>query len=156
MISTITLIILAISINIFIIINPLSIGISILLIALLIAILFSYSMSSWVAFLIFLIYISGILVIFSYFVSLRPNQTINILSIIITILVTYSTLYIIIASLNIKPQSITLYNPQPNIFYLQLNSPVLIILALILLITIIIVVKLTITNKGPLRPFNYV
>lgn len=148
------LVILSLAINIFLIINPLSIGISILLMALIVAILFSYSISSWIAFLIFLIYIRGILVIFSYFVSLTPNQTINILYITTTTLLTYLVLNSTLIALNINTQLSSYYTTQTNIFYLEPNSPILIILAIILLITIIIVVKLTITNKGPLRPFN--
>ena len=150
---TISLIIISLAINIFLIIRPLSIGVTILFIALIVAILFSYAISSWIAFLIFLIYIGGILVIFSYFVSLTPNQSINILYIILTISITILTIYLLTSLISIKPQPLSFYSTQSNIFYLKLNSPILILLALILLITIIIVVKLTTTNKGPLRPF---
>ncbi len=146
----------SIAINIFIIINPLSMGISILFMALTVATIFSYSMSSWIAFLIFLIYIGGMLVIFSYFVSLTPNQTTNIISIIIILISTYTILIIVFIFSNIKTLSPPIYHTQANIFYLQSNTPSLIILALILLLTIIIIVKLTINTKGPLRPFKYV
>lgn len=154
MTASLILLILSISINIFIIINPLSMGVSILFIALTVAILFSYSISSWIAFLIFLIYIGGMLVIFSYFVSLTPNQTINILSIILMLSSTYIILLSIITLNNIKPEFSPLYIIQSNSFYLKSNSSILVLLATILLITIIIVVKLTINFKGPLRPFN--
>lgn len=150
----ITLIILSLSINIFLILSPLSIGITILFIALIVATLFSHAISSWIAFLIFLIYIGGILVIFSYFVSLTPNQTINIIYILVIITITLITLGILSSLLSLKATPITTYVIQSNIFYLKPNSTLLILLATILLITIIIVVKLTITNKGPLRPFN--
>lgn len=148
------LIISSLAINIFIILNPLSIGITILFIALSVAILFSHSISSWIAFLIFLIYVRGILVIFSYFVSLTPNQTTNIISIIITLSFTFLILLSLSYVINIKSLSSSFYNIQSNIFYLKSNSPRLILLALVLLLTIIIVVKLTINTKGPLRPFN--
>lgn len=149
------LIISSLTINIFIIINPLSIGITILFTALSVAILFSYSISSWIAFLIFLIYIRGILVIFSYFVSLTPNQTTNIVSIIIILLSTFLILSRISLISNINTLPIPMHKIQSNIFYLKSNSPRLILLALILLITIVIVVKLTINIKGPLRPFKF-
>jgi len=96
----------------------------------------------------------GILVIFSYFVSLTPNQTINILSIILILSSTYIILLSIITINNIKPKFSPLYIIQSNSFYLKSNSSILVLLATILLITIIIVVKLTINFKGPLRPFN--
>jgi len=149
-----TLIISSLAINIFIILNPLSIGITILFIALTVAILFSYSISSWIAFLIFLIYVRAILVIFSYFVSLTPNQTTNIISIILTLSLTFTTLLLLSFITNIKSLPSSLYAIQSNMFYLKSNSPRLILLALVLLLTIIIVVKLTINTKGPLRPFN--
>jgi len=153
MTTTLILIISSLALNIFIIINPLSIGVSILFIALTVATLFSFTISSWLAFLIFLIYIRGMLVIFSYFVSLTPNQTINILSLIIILISTYIILITIRIIISIKPNPLSTYILQSNIFYLESNSPLLIILASILLITIIIVVKLTINTKGPIRPF---
>jgi len=152
--SIFILIIRSLAINIFLIINPLSIGISILFIALIVALLFSYSISSWIAFLIFLIYVSGILVIFSYFVSLTPNQTINIISIIFILTISYIIIIILSIFINIKPLYSSRYLTQINIFYLKQNGPILILLAIVLLITIIIVVKLTINIKGPLRPFT--
>jgi len=147
------LVISSLAINIFIIINPLSIRISILFIALSVAGLFSYSISSWIAFLIFLIYIRGILVIFSYFVSLTPNQTTNLISLITIIFSSFITLLLLSFILNIKTLTISFHSIQLNIFYLQHNTPSLILLAITLLLTIIIVVKLTINTQGPLRPF---
>jgi len=141
MTTTLILIISSLALNIFIIINPLSIGVSILFIALTVATLFSFTISSWLAFLIFLIYIRGMLVIFSYFVSLTPNQTINILSLIIILISTYIILITIRIIISIKPNPLSTYILQSNIFYLESNSPLLIILASILLITIIIVIK---------------
>lgn len=152
--SIFILIISSLAINIFLIINPLSIGITILFIALIVAVLFSYSISSWIAFLIFLIYVRGILVIFSYFVSLTPNQTTNIISIILILLTSYTILYSTSFFIHINSHYSSNYLTQINRFYLKLNTPILIILAIVLLITIIIVVKLTINTKGPLRPFT--
>jgi len=154
MITTLVLLIRSLALNIFTIIRPLSIGVSILLIALLVAIIFSYSISSWVAFLIFLIYIGGILVIFSYFISLVPNQTINFISSLLLISSTLFILYLISRYLSIKIYIPLQYKSQISIFYLKFNSPTLILLAIILFITIIIVVKITINTKGPLRPFS--
>lgn len=156
MTSIFILLISSLAINIFIILNPLSIGISILLIALTVSIIFSYSISSWIAFLIFLIYIRGMLVIFSYFVSLTPNQLTNLISIIIIIAITFFILMLFSFLITIKILSLPIYSTQSNTFYSIPNTPILILLALILLYTIIIVVKLTINIKGPLRPFSYV
>lgn len=150
----ILLFITSLSINLFFIINPLSLGISILLIALLISILFSYSISSWIAFLIFLIYVRGILVIFAYFISLTPNLTINMPSVIRFITVSILLLITISYTLHINILTNTSHLSCHNTLYLRLNSPSLIIIAIILLLTIIIVIKITTYSKGPLRPFK--
>jgi len=155
MILTITLLITSLAFTIFIALNPVSLGIIILAIALLLAITFAYSISSWVAFLIFLIYIGGILVIFSYFVAIVPNQNLSIIHILISIIISIISLLIITQSLNIKPSIHSTYINNLNIIYSSSNIYTLIILASILLFTIIVVVKLTILSKGPLRPFIY-
>lgn len=134
-------------------INPLTIGLLILLLALILSIIFSISISSWIAFLIFLIYIGGILVIFSYFVAITPNQNLSIIVVIRTLILSIITLAFISFTLKINvPMNIS-YITQTNIIYEKINIPVLIILALILLFTIVVVVKVSIHNKGPLRPF---
>jgi len=154
MILIIILTITSLGINMFLITNPLSIGVAILCIALSVSLLFSYSISSWLAFLIFLIYVRGILVIFIYFVAVTPNQTINIIKILTILIITFSILFSLVIITNINPIYYNTYHIQTNIFYLIPNTPILIILATILLITIVIVVKLTINAKGPIRPFN--
>lgn len=147
--------IISISSSILLTISPLSIGITILIIAVTLSIIFASIISSWVAFLIFLIYVRGILVIFAYFVSLIPNQSTNITSfylplaiIRILIITTQESAYI---------NNYTQIIKYINTFYSINNTPILIILALALLLAIIVVVKIVINNKGPLRPFiNYV
>lgn len=136
-------------------INPLSLGLIILFLALLLATSFSTSISSWVASLIFLIYIGGILVIFAYFVAIIPNQTLSIIYILSIIVLIISTISIIIYSLNLYPK-INYSSIQINFMYTRTNLSTLIILAIILLFTIVVVVKIATNNKGPLRPFIYV
>ena len=147
-----TLIITA-STAIFLALNPLSIGIIILSIALLLAILYSSIISSWIGFLIFLIYIGGILVIFAYFVALTPNQQINIF-IIIPLSLALISIPIIIYVYSITPPS-SPFSKNINTFYTLNNTSILLILAIILLFTIIVVVKIVTNNKGPLRPFYH-
>ena len=138
-------------------INPLTLGLLILLLALLLSIIFSISISSWVALLIFLIYIGGILVIFSYFVAITPNQNLSVISVLRILLSSIFTLGFISTTLNILTPINLIYTTQTNIMYEKYNISVLIMLALILLFTIVVVVKVSIHNKGPLRPFfNYV
>jgi len=134
-------------------INPLTIGLLILLLALLLSITFATSMSSWIALLIFLIYVGGILVIFSYFVAITPNQNLSVIVLINILISSIFVLLFIRYILNILTPINIEYVPQINIIYEKYNISILIILALILLFTIVVVVKVSIHNKGPLRPF---
>lgn len=140
--------------SIFLAQNPLTLGLIILIMALLLAITFAYAISSWIAFLIFLIYIGGIIVIFSYFVSIIPNQTLYIFYNIIIITLSIFIILLLSSYINIKPFIVSSQPVILNFMYTQKNIPMLIFIALLLLFTIIVVVKLTILSKGPLRPFN--
>lgn len=136
--------------------NPLSIGIIVLAIALTATLFISLLMSSWLCFLVFLIYIGGILVLFSYFVAITPNIPIPSLIINIILLILLPVITILSKGFpSTLPQS-----TQPEIYisflYMGINTPTLALLALTLFITIVIVVKLIFINKGPLRPFIYV
>lgn len=143
----------AITSTIFLAINPLTMGIIILIIALLLANLFAMSLSSWLSFLVFLIYIGGMLVIFSYFVALIPNQHVK-LSLLSLFLLSSTTLILIsIFVLNINIPIIVNFSIHLNTIYVKFNISSLLILAWLLLFTIIVVVKLVTNNKGPLRPF---
>jgi NADH-ubiquinone oxidoreductase chain 6 len=131
--------------------NPLRLGLLILLTALILSISFAISMSSWVAFLIFLIYVSGILIIFSYFVSIIPNQ--NISNTIIKILLILTLITLTLATIFLNAPIFQIHYSQINIFYNYQNSRILITLALILIYTIVIVVKISTYKKGALRSF---
>ena len=136
--------------------TPITLGINILILALLLATLIAIIMRPWFGFLIFLIYIGGILVMFAYFLALVPNQQIpdyiNALYFIITAITLMSIALLIEISVPI-PQR--LYSNTAFI-YIPKICPSVIFIGVLLLITIIIVVKLTARIRGPLRPFLYV
>jgi len=90
---------------------------------------------------------------FSYFVAITPNQNLSVIVVFSTLFSSIITLAFIAYSLNILIPINLRYVTQSNIIYEKFNIPVLIILALILLFTIVVVVKVSIHNKGPLRPF---
>nr|YP_009744334.1 NADH dehydrogenase subunit 6 [Aporrectodea rosea]QIE13189.1 NADH dehydrogenase subunit 6 [Aporrectodea rosea] len=134
--------------------TPIILGMNILMMALLLSTTFASFMSSWFAFLIFLIYVGGMLVMFAYFLALTPNQQMtssnntaySLISLLTFITLTYIT--------NIKIPMLSEFYQGNSILYLKNSAPFLILLALILLLTMIIVVKMTTRSKGPLRPFN--
>lgn len=150
------LLITAVSFSIYLSSTPISLGLRILIMALLLSCTFASIISSWFAFLIFLIYIGGILVMFAYFLALTPNQhNIPILNFPILVLSLF-TLYFILNTVDIKIINIGSFLDGFIFLYRQFNSPILILFVFILLLAIVIVVKLTYRSKGPLRPFFYV
>ena len=145
-------IIITVSISIISAPNPLIMGVSILNIALLIASIYSTLISSWLAFLIYLIYVGGILVIFSYFLAITPNQQSIIRPFLLPLLRGF---FIILFSTYLLdlwiPTSVS--TQQIYTLYRATNMPILIILIMILLLTIIAIVKISSRTKGPLRAF---
>jgi NADH-ubiquinone oxidoreductase chain 6 len=154
----IIIIMLSLTTSIFIILikinNPIQITLIIICIALIVATIFCRTLSSWYAFLIFLIYVGGILVIFAYFTASSPNQqyisTKKIIKGILSFTLVTGRINILINNLiNITPSK---SNQLISIFTVH-NIYTLIIITLVLLITIVIVVKLCSRSKGPLRTF---
>ncbi len=132
--------------------SPFSIGLTILIVAGIVASSYASIITSWFAFLIYLIYVGGILVIFSYFLALTPNQSSISRPFLLTLLTTFSLLLISSYGTDIWFPSCST-STQSCILYHPINCPILIILISILLLTIIIVVKISSRNKGPLRAF---
>lgn len=145
---------LSLSITILTSISPFSMAITILLVALSVSGLYAILYSSWLAFLLFLIYVGGILVIFSYFLAIIPNQhQFNYYSTIIPLL---SITIFILFSIFIPDtwtSSIPNYSSLTTIIFNSYNLSTLILLVLILLFTMIVVIKACKIEKGPLRSF---
>lgn len=134
--------------------NPLSITLIIIFIALITACIFSMTLSSWYAFLIFLIYVGGILVIFAYFTATSPNQQqISSKQIIKTTLIALFVTGLAILYTNKTIPLTPTKSHQLIRLYTSHNIYTLILITLILLITMVIVVKLSSRSKGPLRTF---
>nr|BDQ44257.1 NADH dehydrogenase subunit 6 [Amynthas yamade] len=134
--------------------TPIMLGINILAMALLLSATLATSMSSWYAFLVFLIYIGGMLVMFAYFLALTPNQQMPTTSNTIYMLMTLITLTTVAIMTEMKISIPQEYYQDTSYLYSVSTAPMLIMLALILLLTMVIVVKLTNRSKGPLRPFK--
>lgn len=132
--------------------SPFTIGLTILSVALLVASIYASILSSWFAFLIYLIYVGGMLVIFSYFLALTPNQPSISRPFIPVFLI---TLFIILGSSFFVDMwsTTTSYFPQTRILFEPANCPILVLLVIVLLLAIIIVVKISARGQGPLRAF---
>jgi len=151
------LILLASTISIFLLDTPIAIGAILILIAFFTSYFINLIYISWFSFIIFLIYIGGLLIIFAYFSALQPNQFIFIETL------SFSLLFLAFISmprasllctrvLDQKPQvsflweiSLILNSSQAFIYLLIANT---------LFLVLLVVVKITGTNSSPLRPIK--
>nr|QFG38799.1 NADH dehydrogenase subunit 6 [Aeneator benthicolus] len=145
-------------------VQPLSLGLIIMLSTLLMCFISAITLSSWYGYILFLIYVGGLLVMFAYVAALSPNVlfgkgtpmlffTILILPL---MLIFYSYPLIDLSSTSylhifselkfLKMYGIEMVSPQ--------MISILIGLAIILLINLIVVVKICYYQHASLRPFN--
>lgn len=132
----------------------LSIGAMLIVNSSIIAILISFFINSWYAFITFLIYVTGLLVIFGYFLALRPNshqplkKPFKRFFLIIALRIIPVIKYIQLPTFRIKIES-----DVTQIIYME-NSPIYLIIVVLLLLMLLIVVSLTYKSPSPLR--NYI
>lgn len=145
--------------------QPLSLGLAIIVSTFFICVLTAIYLSSWYGFILFLIYVGGLLVMFAYVATLSPNtlfggagpifflggaQVLLPLALFFTPFVDFSLLTIPFQ----KKEDLTLLKACG----IELVSPmiisVLIRLALILLINLIVVVKICYYQQRALRPYR--
>lgn len=133
--------------------SPINLGVLVLIIALVISCTLAAVVPSWFGFIIFIIYVGGMLVMFAYFAALQPNQHITRWRWLIA-----PTFFIVLITTLNKNQTIIWSSHPPNTIeiYSATNIAIPPLLALILFLALIIVVKTARTDRGPLRPFNYV
>nr|WGO58052.1 NADH dehydrogenase subunit 6 [Rhabdoblatta incisa] len=145
--------------------HPLAMGLILLIQTTLVSIITGLMMQSfWFSYVLFLIFLGGMLVLFIYVTSLASNEMFSLS----TKLIMFSTimfpiLFIIYNNLNMSFMNqetlnfliINNYTPLPLIkLYNYPTSIITIMLATYLFLTLIVVVKITSIFKGPLRHFN--
>nr|YP_010241797.1 NADH dehydrogenase subunit 6 [Xenophora japonica]QTI82485.1 NADH dehydrogenase subunit 6 [Xenophora japonica] len=144
--------------------QPLSLGLVIMILTLLMCSLSAMLLSSWYAYILFLIYVGGLLVMFAYVAALSPNILFSgsyilaffgILSVIFSVIF-YLTYFVDTSSLSyLSYFSKEMYMKS---YGGELATPtmisVLIGLGLILLINLIVVVKICYYQHAALRPFK--
>nr|CVK87321.1 NADH dehydrogenase subunit 6 [Haementeria officinalis] len=133
--------------------SPAIMAINILILALLMSWMFSFFISSWYGYLIFLIYIGGMLIMFAYFVALSPNQQLKMKIYITTFLTTLTMTSIPSYTMPNKFIMVSHNSFQVNELYNTINIPMLYLMILLLLFIMLMVTKMIYTSKGPLRPF---
>nr|ANC65484.1 NADH dehydrogenase subunit 6 [Hirudo medicinalis] len=140
-------------INMMFVSTPIMMLMNILTVSMMLSYFTAIFYSNWFAYMIFLIYIGGMLIMFSYFVAISPNQIIKLGMLTIILFFTLIFLISFIYSLN---SYMYIFNYESS-FYMMYETPymyMLILLITLLLIIMLIVVKLVNCSKGPLRPFK--
>nr|YP_009422149.1 NADH dehydrogenase subunit 6 [Cipangopaludina ussuriensis]ASR74855.1 NADH dehydrogenase subunit 6 [Cipangopaludina ussuriensis] len=142
--------------------QPLSLGFCIMMLTLLMCMLIGVFLSSWYGFILFLIYVGGLLVMFAYVVALIPNILMNMdMSIVwiggmqVSFMYMYwNSCFVDMKNLNILS---TGYMMNVKMSSIELVSPefisILISLGIILLINMIVVVKICYYKYSVMRPF---
>nr|ALK03382.1 NADH dehydrogenase subunit 6 [Lepetodrilus schrolli] len=146
--------------------QPLSLGLCIMLLTGALCLLASLSASSWYAYILFLVFVGGLLVMFAYVAVLAPNTfflnfkpMIWMSMIFMVSLVIMSTVFFK-NPLSIAPPSshsaslLDSSSTGANLVFMNSTS-IMIILGTILLIALLAVVKICYYQQGPLRTHSY-
>ena len=144
--------------------QPLSLGLVIIISTLLICLARAMLISQWYGYILFLIYVGGLLVIFAYVAALSPNVLFNQKASGFLVFILIFIIFISLKSYYFKDNSILRdYSLQNRniiikVYGIELVSShiisTLIGLALILLINLIAVVKICYFQHDSLRPFK--
>nr|URX54523.1 NADH dehydrogenase subunit 6 [Glyptotermes sp. 6 AB-2022a] len=141
--------------------HPLAMGMM-LLMQTLITCLISGSMhkSFWFQYILFMVFVGGMLVLFIYVTSLASNEMFSLSTKMVAVLVMMTPGMMMIENyMNMSSKEIMSYETvmteeiitMTSKLYNQPNGTMTILLALYLLLTLIVVVKITNISKGPLR-----
>lgn len=136
---------------------PLTLGLWLILITLFSCTAMATITTKWFAIVLFLIYVGGLLVMFSYFSAISPNQLTDISTIISTATFSIALISSIITP-KFYPSLYTIAETRKSITPETILSPNNLIpltaAALILFLAIVVVIKIAPKHQGPLRPFN--
>ncbi len=144
--------------------QPLSLGLAIIASTLFICVIRAITLSSWYGYILFLIYVGGLLVIFAYVAALSPNVLFGRgTPVFFFFLVALSFSLIMYFYPFIDVSSVRFNRDYTNFKFLKLYGvemvcpeiiSILIGLAVVLLINLIAVVKICYYQRGSLRPFR--
>nr|YP_003162816.1 NADH dehydrogenase subunit 6 [Oncomelania hupensis robertsoni]ABS87683.1 NADH dehydrogense subunit 6 [Oncomelania hupensis robertsoni]AEP39049.1 NADH dehydrogenase subunit 6 [Oncomelania hupensis hupensis] len=144
--------------------QPLSLGLSIMISTLFLCMSSAMLISSWYAYILFLIYVGGLLVMFAYVAALSPNTLFSGMNAIIFFITLSVIIYVILYNhYFIDPVKTEIFNTwaetkKLKTYGVELVSPhyisILIALGTILLLNLIVVVKICFYQHTPLRSFK--
>nr|QJD26715.1 NADH dehydrogenase subunit 6 [Cymbiola nobilis] len=145
--------------------QPLSLGLVVMMSTLFMCMVSSMALSSWYAYILFLIYVGGLLVMFAYVAALSPNVLfgsgipILIFCFFVGLLSIFMWLYPFIDLSFMDNMGNYSELMLAKTLGVEMVSPhmisILIGLALVLLVNLIVVVKICYYQQASLRPFSY-
>lgn len=143
--------------------QPLSLGLRIMLSTLFFCLLTAIFLSRWYAYILFLIYVGGLLVIFAYVAALSPNVLFSRANFLIFFIIMFFLLMGILINYEFSDLSslanFNVWFERKNFKYygVQLTSSyyrfILISLGIVLLLNLVVVVKICFYQWAALRPF---
>ena len=146
------ILVVSLGLSIIIAFSPLALGLWILILSIRISFLVRLMFSSWFGFILFLIYIGGILVIFAYFVSIQPNQQFELKrSLMFSFLIFFR---LVINNYVVTIDLISHINWWIDSLFNLSNLSIIVLLGFILFLALVIVVKITTFIMAPLRPYK--
>nr|AWH98395.1 NADH dehydrogenase subunit 6 [Conus tabidus] len=144
--------------------QPLSLGLVIMVSTLFMCLVSGMTVSAWYGYILFLIYVGGLLVMFAYVAALSPNVLFGGLTPLISLILFVPILFALFYFCFFKDSSYLGFEPSfSKLTYLkmygvELISPymisVLIGLGTVLLINLIVVAKICYYQQASLRPFS--
>nr|UZN44224.1 NADH dehydrogenase subunit 6 [Acharax sp. NY-2022] len=143
--------------------QPLSLGLSIMYISITSCMLIGLEISSWFGYILFLVFIGGLLVMFSYVAALMPNVFFSNMQSLLLFMLSFIEFFLLFLWFWF-PMSSKIMNMSMHYIFMQesmtgmiicsnMNMNTLIFLGVILLLTLIAVVKICFNQDAPLRPF---
>ena len=137
--------------------TPLRLGLLLFLVALTIRLIIAYTTSPFLAVIIFLIYVGGVIITFAYFIATTPKSRI--------VQDSYPVKTLLLLTLGLTPTLYPSFAPLNKILYSTITPKILfpfqtpqilliLIIILALFLAIIIIVKIATLGATPLRPFK--
>nr|YP_010890229.1 NADH dehydrogenase subunit 6 [Conus litteratus]WJJ70326.1 NADH dehydrogenase subunit 6 [Conus litteratus] len=144
--------------------QPLSLGLVIMISTLFMCLVSGMTISAWYGYILFLIYVGGLLVMFAYVAALSPNVLFGSLAPLVTLIVIFPFLFIFLYFYFLKDSSYLSFEfsfskfAYLKMYGVELISPymisILIGLGTVLLINLVVVAKICYYQQASLRPFS--
>nr|BCQ06397.1 NADH dehydrogenase subunit 6 [Cellana nigrolineata] len=145
--------------------QPMSLGLNLMLVISLTSIFMASFISTWYSYMLFLIYVGGLLVMFAYVASIIPNHLFSSMKTITMILI-LSVIFFYIVLVTFTPDTSTTQtfsyllsqkwqlSTTPSYLISSQSFFIILFLAIILFTNLLSVVKVCYYQGGPLRPFH--